>query len=292
MKRKWIAAILLLSLVFGASACSQADSVPEDILLKIDAANTRQAMLQNSPRIAYTTTLYDATGDATAVYTYCDSEKYVYDDGDNLTVDQAGTVTSYWREDDVYETTLYIGQGAYETEQKLYWPLSWFRYNPQETVTSSKVSDGTIAIQTEYTDQFADVAQTYGYSPEDVIKVRMHYVVNAKTYEIESLTGSLILTDGTAALCLSTQRIADCEAYTVLKTLLPNPNGQDLVTITLIESPQQQFTYTIPTGHYIYLTFSTAYESVIYLDAAFTEPVDLTEEPVTETFTGYIKKMN
>ena len=288
--KKVIVGILVMCMLL-MTACTQTVQT-EGLLLKLEEANTRQALIKNNARIAYTATSNYADGTSYTAYTYYDGEKYVYEEDGYVTVDVAGTVTSYWEPDDVHEVTLYVGEGAYENEQKQFWPLTWYSYNSAETVLSAIKKDGLLYIETEYAEGMEEVVAAYGYQTADVEKVSMTYVAKAKTYELQSLSGTFCMKDGTTVPCLQVEKVQDCPEYVVPEGMFQE--DAETVTVTLIENPsaaeEQSHEYVVPAGHYIYLTFSQEYDGIIYADAEYSQQWDADIYPIAADIVGYIKK--
>ena len=79
MKRKNILWMLCVVLMLIASVATAQESW-DDILMKMDAANTKEALAQSTGRAAYRVNFVYNGGLSYAVRNYFDQEKYVYEE--------------------------------------------------------------------------------------------------------------------------------------------------------------------------------------------------------------------
>lgn len=280
------------------TACGKStDNNTDDILLKINEANTKEALKENNDKVGYSLVFSDANGSETAIFTYQDADTYLYDyyyDGiHSLVVDQSGNMTYYYGAEDTYVTGLFVGENAY-AEESSQWSVTWYEYDLQEKIIDSKKSNEMLIVETEINDAdaLAEYAEMYACDVEEIEKVAGHYEVDAQNYEIYKMSFIIHFTDGTTVTNMQVSRVENYVDYMPSDDMMPKTD-LGTRTVTLIENPgtpeEKELQFKVPHGYEFDVYFSDEYDDDVYADAAFTTELEVSDD-LTQDVIGYIRK--
>jgi len=285
----WMLCMVLMLIACAAAAQESTDN----ILIEMEAANTREALAANNERAAYRVDFSYNDGTALTIRNYMDKEKYVYEEDGYLEVDKDGKVAVYFAEPQVYSAMLFVGD-TYE-ENLQYRPGAWYQYEPTEEIVQIAGENGKLLIDAAITDENTLRAHEleYGYAENEVKRILMHYVADAASYEIDRLVTMAEKADGSTKVSMEVTREADAQEYVIPDGLAEILSCEETRSITLIENPgtdqEKADTYQVPRGFMCQLALPMEYDQMLYADAAFEKAFESHGDYISDVV-GYIRK--
>lgn len=132
--KKLFLGLLLVVAALGLSACGKKE---DDVLQKMEAANTNETLLKNNEKVAFRETHYPADGAAESTWLYQDAKRYVFENDYGVFIDEDGDVYGLDKEENVKYRYLFV-DNAYE-EFKYNWEwLAGYVYSPEEELLFPK----------------------------------------------------------------------------------------------------------------------------------------------------------
>lgn len=138
-----------------------------DLIQKLEAANSEEALMQKNEKIAFTATYSFADGTVDSQYNYADSQRAVLEDDYCTVIDEQGDVYGFKNEE---KTTFHalFADGAYEPYRESYQlSMTIFKADDREKVVDWEEKDGIIELSTSIEDKSFVDEMTAGYSYED-----------------------------------------------------------------------------------------------------------------------------
>ena len=292
---KLIFAAAMLVFVTGCSKSKEAAVYNEDnIFHLIQEANTRESYLENHERIAYEVTYHYPDDTEETIYTYQDTERYVYEDDYSLIIaDSEGIYGKDVQNEQGYRM-LFVGEGAKE-DYLLQCPISWYEYAETEQIRSMSAKRGVLSIQSYDTDieYIKDFLESNGYPVDDIEKISYEYKIDESNFEIKKLEVFADTFSGEQLPISELSRVKRCKQYKVDKKLLENIFQGEQVTLTIIAdaSTEQEMVYkqTVSKDCEFYVSMLPEYEQKYFADPEYKQEVSLDSFQFEEDTTLYVK---
>lgn len=299
MKKTILALLTALACMMNFSACNGGNE-ETDILQRIAEANTNEALMKNNDTVAFRINYYHADGNIDSIYTYCDADRYVCEDGAGVVIDENGEVYGFNNADNMVYKYLFTGESAYadfnEPPTKC---LSWYAYAPEDKVVSTKKKNGKLYINSVVDDleKHIETILYYGYDFENAVSLYNEYVIDAETYAVLSQKTGINTKSGEKELFFETTMVAeaDLEKYQpderIKKALYEG--AQRTVTLIADAGTDKEKSYTMSVGKdcLILPWTSSEFDYNVYLDPECTQIGD--ERVISElNQVYYLKRVN
>lgn len=272
---------------------TQDNAVPS-FISEAEAANRLDALVEKYGKTAVKTNYLFKDGTTSSEYYYKDAERYVYELGDYVYIDEDGEIYGFDDNVSLPFRTIFVGDGCYEEYRSAAELAEVFQYGETEEITSQKTENGVTVIESTYPKE-ADTAfyASLGYTDDEVDSYKYVYEFDESTKELKSLR-SYIVKDGQDSLIIDMVIVPDCEEYVPDEQLRAEIFGDDSRTLTVIAAPgtddEKTFTQTVKKGSAIQVVASLIYEQKLYTDKECT--VELSDDGLDRMAdqTVYMKK--
>lgn len=246
------------------------------LMQKLEAANSEEALLQKSEKVAFISAYSYADGIVVSQYNYADSQRAVVENDFGTVIDEQGDVYGFDNEEKRIFHVLFT-DGAYEPYRESYQlGMTVFRIDGREKVVDWEEKDGIIALSTSIEDKsFVDgMATGYLYEDGAVESLIYEYEIDAESYEITRIYLYAVLPDGDKVELYRSEREAAPETYVVEEQIHSAVFEGDMRTVTLTENPgteqEKVYTQTVSKGNDIQVCLPPEHSGELYLDAACT----------------------
>jgi GH25 family lysozyme M1 (1,4-beta-N-acetylmuramidase) len=292
-------AAAMLIFVTGCGKSKEADAEPaayneDNIFHLIQEANTREAYLENHERLAYEVTYHYPDDTEETIYTYQDTERYVYEDNYSLIIaDSEGVYGKDVQNEQGYRM-LFVGEGAKE-DYLMQCPISWYDYAETEQIKSMSAKRGVLSIQSYDTDidYIKGFLEAYGYPVDDIEKISYAYKIDESNFEIKKLEVFADTFSGEQLPISELSRVKRCKQYKVDKKLLENIFQGEQVTLTVVAdaSTDQEMVYeqTVSKDCGFYVSMLPEYEQKYFADPEYKQEVSFDRFQFEEDTILYVK---
>lgn len=280
----------------GETGAAEADGTTGDveeegnILQEMESANAANTLVEKHGKAAYQSIYYYADGTEESDYRYKDAAIYALENEYQTMIDEGGEVYGYNKEEAIFFRYLFVGD-AYEefSASEVDEPLVGYQYEESEKVISQEEKDGSLYVTTEMIDQevIKSTADSFGYEADEVEKDTYLYQLDPATYEIQKMTHTFQLTDGTEKVLEENVQVEDPEDYVPEEQIKETVFAEDNIrTVTITADPgadqEQVYTQTITKGNGVNAMVPSDYDQTFYQDAdcttAYTGGVDRNED--------------
>lgn len=260
----------------GSTETQESQDEGTDLLKKMEAANSEEALLQKYGKAAFTSTFHYADGIVYSQYNYADSERSVVENDYCIAIDEQGDVYGFDNEEKTFFHVLFT-DGSYESFRQNYsLNLPTFEIEEVESIVNREEKEGNIELSTSITDKsyVEAAAAMYWYDDGAVESLAYEYVIDAESYEITKCYLYAVLSDGEREELYTYEWVADPETYVVEEQIHSAVFEGDMRTVTLTENPgteqEKVYTQTVSKGNNIQVYLPPEYSGELYLDEACT----------------------
>lgn len=255
-------------------------SAETDIIQEMGAANSVETLMGKYEKVVYHQDFYYEDGSSESTYRYKDAETFVYDGDDMFLIDDGNEVYGYDYGKEVAFRYLFVGD-AYEEYVSLYEVPSGFddSEGDSEVVISQEEKEGSLYVCTEVRDEelTESVAEEFGYEADDVEKDSYVYQMDPESLEIQKMTHTFQMTDGTEKVVTEITRVEDLDEFVpevdeqLKETVFAEDNVRTVtVTVDAGTDQEQVYTQTIAKGNGIIPRLPSDYDHTYYTDAECT----------------------
>jgi len=278
MKHRKVYSLMLVLLAFGIllSACGSGSADTQISMQEIVDANRTAAILAQHGSVLITVAYGDG---APAETIYVDAEiaftsyrEAGYEQDYMITRDE--NAVEYFRENDVYGTNLYVGEG-WETD------LSWIENlvaheetTLRETVTGTKTDGDKRIVNAELTEENLD-AELY----PDYQSLSLMYLLDAETKLIHSMQQTARCHDGSEETVLIEVHHGAARPEMAAELYARAFRTEEVRSVTVVVAAgtdaQASYTASVPKGGDRVALYLPQEDSVLYYDPECTQSVDL-----------------
>ena len=237
--KRMIALLLAAVMLCTLPVATQAEDT--SVLEKIEAANRIETMLQQAERIAYRSNTYDARGGIHSQYAYADKDLIVCENDDGITIDQDGQRFGF----DNNEKRPFAAIFLDDAQESVAVDSLTYAAEPAEQLLECTQEEGKLTVNSFIDDmQHLSDCRAYlmdlGYASPEILRLCCRYVLEEASYEIESITFTVDLADGSSLLVWECTRVESPEPYEIPQELTQQLFSEDSRTVTVILDPDSQ----------------------------------------------------
>lgn len=263
----------------------------DDLLLKIDAANTNDNLAKLFDRIAYNVEEYTADGDANTGYRYCDKDQFVTVNGRDILIDKNGTVYGYESLYDSVYKYCFLGDSykfIKENEGTLVNNIA-FTY---EEVVSSTVANGTLIVEssTEEANEVDVFAAIYGMNEGEVKAIKLVKEVDESTFVIKKQEISLVTPD--KEILVYREVIDENPEVYANEAIDKSMNNSEKKKLEYIvgngTDKEKTYSFEVPVGVTAKVYPDVNMSDIFYTDKEYTQEYSQEDDSITVLYVKYV----
>ena len=289
MKKRIFIGLLSVVMVMASAGCSKTGKIDDsDYLRMIESANTYDALTAANGTFRSVSFYHYGDGTTEDVIYYGDKDTVLFNDATGSVVISNGEAYGYDVDDGYYK---WLFPGNYFDYHR---SVNWLWKLTSEKIISKKEKNGLIYLET-YSDEADNIeyfADIYKYGKEEIEKLILSYVIDAKDNEILENTEYVVI-KGEKILCATTRLERGVEKQYPDQKIIDALSRTDTRTLTVITdggtAQEKAYSRTVPKGCGIYVFFGNDFEPVRYSDKECT--VEVPEADYYTDATYYLKRI-
>lgn len=297
MKRFFVlllAAILCLGLITACGEEATEDLLPPNLLSLIAQANSKEGLLEWSPRVAAQYQFYYGDGTIASGYAYCDKYRCAVECPDGITMEDQGNVYGFDNDNKYIYSALFVGDSYAAFDESLHAYVTGFTYDTREEILSQVKVGNIIYVTTRMDEMPENFYESYGFTPKEGDSYKGYYQVDLQSKVILEMKFYLTRADGTQLQTLYMTRIQDPAYYEPSSVITNSVFSVEARLVTVMEVDENGHAAVLQTqrvgkGSVVEIFLPEGYDPLIYADAQCTRVLDKTRD-LAKDCTVYIRR--